>query len=127
MLTATAALTAGALIPGDFAMAQKSTAGQKNYGDIAPGFADLTDRVLNDEVWNRPGLSARDRSLVTISSLVALYRHNELAVHVKKGIDNGLKKEEIVEAVTQLAFYAGWPVANTAMPILRKAFEEAGK
>lgn len=108
-------------------MAEKSTAGQRNYGDIAPGFADLTDRVLNDEVWQRPNLSPRDRSLVTISSLVALYRHNELPVHVRKGLENGLQKEEIVEAVTQLAFYAGWPVANTAMPVLRKAFEEAGK
>lgn len=108
-------------------MAEKSTAGQNNYGDIAPGFGDLTDRVLNDEVWQRPGLCPRDRSLVTISSLVTLYRHNELPVHIKKGLDNGLKKEEIVEAVTQLAFYAGWPVANTAIPILRKAFEDAAK
>jgi 4-carboxymuconolactone decarboxylase len=109
------------------AMVQKSTIGQTNYGDIAPGFADLTDRVLNDDLWNRHDLSPRDRSLVTISSLVALYRHNELGVHVKKGLANGLKKEEIVGAVTHLAFYAGWPVANTAIPILRKAFEEAEK
>ncbi len=108
-------------------MAQKSTVGQTNYGDVAPGFAELTDRVLNDDLWNRNDLSPRDRSLVTISSLVALYRHNELGVHVKKGLANGLKKEEIVGAVTHLAFYAGWPVANTAVQVLREAFKDAEK
>jgi 4-carboxymuconolactone decarboxylase len=108
-------------------MAEKSTAGQENYGDFAPAFGDFTDRVLFDEAWKRPDVSPRDRSLITISCLVALYRHNELPYHVKLGLQNGLTKEEIVETVTHLAFYAGWPAANTAIAVLRKVFEETGK
>lgn len=96
------------------------------YGDVAPALADYTDNVLFGDLWERPGLSPRDRSLVTIASLIALYRQNELPFHLKKAIENGLTREEIVETVTHLAFYGGWPVANTAVGIMRKAFEEAG-
>jgi len=105
-------------------MTEGSTIGRQVFGDVSPGFGDLTDRVLFDEVWNRPGLTPRERSLVTISSLVSLYRHNELPVHVRKGLENGLTKEEITEAATHLAFYAGWPSTSTAMGILRKVFDE---
>lgn len=100
--------------------------GQKAYGDIAPALADLSDRVLFGEVWERPGLSKRDRSLITVASLVALYRHNELPGHVRRALANGVTREELVELVTHLAFYGGWPVANSAIPVLRKAFEEQG-
>ena len=106
-------------------MADKSNAGKDNYGDIAAGLADYTDRVLFDDVWNRPGLSSRDRSLVTVATLVALYRTNELPFHLKKALENGVTKEEIVELITHLAFYAGWPVANTAVTIARTVFAEA--
>jgi 4-carboxymuconolactone decarboxylase len=106
-------------------MANQQTPAQKAYGDVAPALADLSDRVLFGEVWERPGLSKRDRSLITVASLVALYRHNELPGHVKRALDNGVTREELVELVTHLAFYAGWPVANTAVPILRKAFKDA--
>ncbi len=99
--------------------------GQRNYGDVSPPLADLTDRVLFGEVWERPGLSKRDRSLITVASLVALYRTNELPGHVKRALDNGVTRDELVELVTHLAFYGGWPVANSAVPILRKAFAEA--
>lgn len=105
-------------------MADKSTAGHDNYGDFAPTFGEFTDRVLFDQAWQRPELSPRDRSLITISSLVVLYRHHELPYHVKLGLQNGLTREEIVETVTHLAFYAGWPVANTAITVLRKVFAE---
>ena len=73
----------------------------------------------------RPGLSPRDRSLATVASLISLYRINELPFHLKHALENGITREELVEAITHLAFYAGWPVANTALPILRRVFEEA--
>jgi 4-carboxymuconolactone decarboxylase len=107
-------------------MANDPSQAQKAYGDIAPALADLSDRVLFGEVWERPGLSKRDRSLITVASLVALYRHNELPGHVKRALDNGVTGEELVELVTHLAFYAGWPAANTAVPVLRKAFQDVG-
>ena len=100
---------------------------QKNFGDIAPALADYTDNVLFGDVWERPNLKPRDRSLVTIASLIALYRHNELPFHLKRAIENGVSRDEIIETITHLAFYGGWPVASTALPIARKVFEEAGK
>ncbi|RUN78319.1 carboxymuconolactone decarboxylase family protein [Sphingomonas sp. TF3] len=106
-------------------MTEEKSVPQKLYGDVAPGLADLSDRVLFGEVWKRPGLPPRDRSLITVASLVALYRHNELSGHVALALANGVTREELSELVTHLAFYAGWPVANTAVPILRKAFADA--
>jgi len=94
------------------------------YADIAPALGDYTDRVLFGEVWKRPGLSARDRSLVTVASLVSLYRTNELPFHLAKALENGVTKDEVIEVITHLAFYAGWPTANTAVAIARKVFGE---
>ncbi|GAU80139.1 carboxymuconolactone decarboxylase family protein [Bosea sp. BIWAKO-01] len=99
---------------------------QKAYGDVAPALADLSDRVLFGEIWERPGLSKRDRSLITVASLVALYRTNELPGHVRRALGNGVTADELTELVTHLAFYAGWPTANSAIPVLRKALDEAG-
>ena len=99
---------------------------RSSFGDIAPALADYTQRVLFGDVWERPNLSPRDRSLVTISCLISLYRHNELPFHLKRALDNGVTKDEIVETITHLAFYGGWPVANTALTAARKVFEEAG-
>lgn len=79
------------------------------FGDIAPQLADLNDRVLFGEVWPETTLSPRDRSLITISNLISLYRVNELPFHLKKGRENGLTQEEIIAVITHLAFYAGWP------------------
>jgi 4-carboxymuconolactone decarboxylase len=107
-------------------MTDQPSAGRAAYGDIAPALGDYTDEFLFGDVWKRPGLSSRDRSLVTIACLVSLYRQNELPFHLAKGIENGLTREEIVETVTHLAFYVGWPVANTAVGIMRKAFADAG-
>ncbi len=94
------------------------------YADIAPALGDYTDRVLFGDVWKRPGLSPRDRSLVTVASLVSLYRTNELPFHLAKAIENGVTKDELIEVITHLAFYAGWPTANTAVAIARKVFGE---
>lgn len=68
----------------------------------------------------------RDRSLITVASLIALYRTNELPFHLKKALDNGLRRDELIEAITHLAFYSGWPTASTALPIAQRVFEAAG-
>src|SRR5260370_6861621 len=92
------------------------------YADIAPALGEYTDKVLFGDVWKRPGLSPRDRSLVTVASLVSLYRTNELPFHLAKALENGLARDELIEVITHLAFYAGWPTANTAVAIARKDF-----
>ena len=107
-------------------MATEPTNARNSFGDIAPHLAEITDKVLFGDVWENPVLSPRDRSLVTITTLMALYRINELPFHAKKALENGVTKAEIVETVTQLAFYAGWPPAMTALQIVRKVFDEAG-
>jgi 4-carboxymuconolactone decarboxylase len=99
---------------------------RKAFGHIAPALADYTDNVLFGDVWQRPGLSPRDRSLITVASLIALYRTNELPFHLKRALENGLSRDELIEAITHLAFYSGWPTASTALPIAQRVFEEAG-
>jgi len=110
---------------GDTTMPNEPTAGRNAYGDIAPALGEYTDKVLFGDVWERPGLSKRDRSLITVATLVALYRTNELPFHLKRALRNGVTKDELIEVITHLAFYAGWPSANTAVAIARKAFEES--
>ena len=108
-------------------MPEQPNNARNNFGDIAPALAAYTDDVLFGDVWKRPGLSPRDRSLVTVASLVSLYRTNELPFHLKRALENGLSREELIEAITHLAFYSGWPTANTALPIARRVFEDMGK
>ncbi len=108
-------------------MPNEPSAHRNPFADIAPALADYTDKVLFGDVWKRPGLSPRDRSLATVASLVALYRVNELPFHLKRALENGLSREELIEAITHLAFYAGWPTASTALPIAKRVFDEAGK
>ena len=99
---------------------------RKPFGDIAPQLAEITDKALFGDVWENDALSPRDRSLVTIACLISLYRTNETPFHLKKALENGVTRDEIVGAITHLAFYAGWPPAMTALQIARKVFEEAG-
>ncbi len=80
--------------------------------------------MLFGDVWKRAGLSPRDRSLITVASLVSLYRTNELPFHLKRALENGVTRDEIIEPITHLAFYAGWPTANTALAIVRRTFDE---
>ena len=94
------------------------------WSDIAPHLTEVTDRVLFDDIWQRPGLSPRDRSLVTVSALVAGYRQNELPFHLRKALENGVTREEIIEVITHLAFYSGWPSASTALTVVRQVFDE---
>ncbi len=105
-------------------MAEVPTTARKSFGDIAPALAEYTDVVLFGDVWKRPGLSPRDRSLITVAALVAGYRTNEMPFHMKRALENGVTKDELIELITHLAFYSGWPTANTALPIARRVFEE---
>ena len=108
------------------AMTDKPTAARQAFGDVAPQLADYTDEVLFGDVWKRPGLSPRDRSLITVATLVAGYRVNELPFHLKYALQNGVARDELIELITHLAFYAGWPCASTATAIARRVFEETG-
>jgi len=105
-------------------MPEEPTAAREAFGDIAPALASYTDTVLFGDVWRRPELSPRDRSLITVASLVSLYRVNELPFHLKRALENGVTRDELVETITHLAFYSGWPTANTALSITRCVFEE---
>ena len=105
-------------------MPDQPTGGQKAFGDVAPVLADYTDNVLFGDVWKREGLSPHDRSLITVATLIAGYRMNELPFHLKYALENGVTKEELAEVITHLAFYAGWPCASTATGIARKVFAE---
>jgi 4-carboxymuconolactone decarboxylase len=98
------------------------TRAQQLMGDIAPKLAELTDNVLFGDVWQRPGLDKRDRSLVTISALIAMNRPDQLRSHLVLARQNGVTETEIIEAVTHLAFYTGWPNAVSAVAIAREVF-----
>jgi 4-carboxymuconolactone decarboxylase len=108
-------------------MAQDSTPRRGPYADIAPALDEFTQQVLFGQVWERPGLSKRDRSLITVATLVAGYRTNELPYHLKFALQNGVTKDELTELITHLAFYAGWPTANSAIETARKVFAESAK
>jgi 4-carboxymuconolactone decarboxylase len=107
-------------------MSNQPTSFRSPFGDVAPALARYTDDVLFGDVWKRPGLSPRDRSLITVATLIALYRTNELPFHLKYALQNGVTRDELAEMITHLAFYAGWPAASTAVGIVRKIFEETG-
>src|SRR5436309_396558 len=107
-------------------MPNEPTPRSNPFSDIAPALGNYTDNVLFGDVWKRPGLSPRDRSLITVATLVALYRTNELPFHLKRSLDNGVSRDELIELITHLAFYAGWPAASTAVTIARRVFEENG-
>lgn len=89
------------------------------FGKISPYFAQLSDQVLFGQVWQRAELSKRDRSLITVAVLTALYRHQQQPYHLVKALDNGLTMEELTEAMTHIAFYAGWPCAATGLEQLK--------
>jgi 4-carboxymuconolactone decarboxylase len=93
---------------------------QQLLGDVSPKLAELTDDVLFGDIWARQGLSRRDRSLATVSALIALNRPEQLRSHLALALQNGLSREEIAEAITHLAFYAGWPSAVSAVAVAKE-------
>ena len=90
---------------------------------VAPKLIDLSEKVLFGDVWERPGLSKRDRSLITVAALTAMYRTDQLPGHLERALANGVTREEIGELITHLAFYASWPSAMTAGQIARRVFD----
>ena len=101
-------------------MAREPSAAQQAMGDIAPKLVQLTDDVLFGDVWERPELSKRDRSLVTCAALVATGKTEQLSFHFPRAIENGVTREELVEMITHLAFYVGWPSAMSAITRLKE-------
>lgn len=102
-----------------------SSSARSEVRRVAPKLVELSETVLYGDVWERPGLSKRDRSLITVAALIATYRGDQLPGHIERALGNGVTREELGEVITHLAFYAGWPAAMTAGRIARKIFEEA--
>ena len=105
-------------------MAVPSTIGQVR--DVFPKLGEYTDKVVFGDVWERQELSKRDRSLVTISALTAMSKPDQLHGHLIRALDNGVTKQEIIEVITHLAFYSGWPNAGTAALVAKEVFKERG-
>ena len=108
----------------DIAPDEQPRPSQGAIGDFAPKLAELTDDVLYGDVWERPELSKRDRSLATVAALIAMNRPEQLRSHLRIARQNGLTQEELIETITHLAFYAGWPNAVTAIAVAKEIFEK---
>ena len=104
---------------------EPASAAAKLLGDFAPKLVQLTEDVLFADVWEREELSKRDRSLITVAALVALNRPDQLRFHLARAVENGVRAEELIEAITHLAFYSGWPNAMTAMTIAKELLSKA--
>lgn len=111
-------------VPSVSGVSVQPTPAQRLIGDFAPKLLELTDNVLFGDVWARPELSQRDRSLVTVSALIAMNRPDQLRSHLARARDNGVTQDELVETITHLAFYAGWPSAITAISVAKEVFEK---
>lgn len=92
--------------------------------DVVPKLIDMTEKVVYGDVWEREGLSKRDRSLITVAALVAMGRERQMTGHIQRALDNGVTREELSELITHLALYSGWPTAMTAAQIAKEVFEK---
>ena len=99
------------------------TSSRSVMAEVSPKLAQLTEDVLFGDVWERPGLSKRDRSLVTVAALIALYRTDQLRGHIGRALENGVTKEEIGEVINHMAFYAGWPTAANAVRVAKEVYD----
>jgi 4-carboxymuconolactone decarboxylase len=106
------------------AEAKRATNVEQQFGKVAPGVVKYTTDVLFRDLWLRPDLAPRDRSLVTVSALIANGQVAQISYHLNRAMDNGLTQTQAAEMVTQLAFYAGWPNAFSALPVLKDVFEK---
>ncbi len=104
---------------------QQIGGGRNMFGDFAPKLAELTDDVLFADVWNRPELPARDRSLITVAVLTAGGNTEQLGFHLGRAIENGVTREELIEAITHVTLYAGWPKGMAAMGVAKRLFTES--
>ncbi|MEN9061903.1 carboxymuconolactone decarboxylase family protein [Ponticoccus litoralis] len=96
---------------------------QSNFANVSPGVVDTTRDILFNDLWLRPALAPRDRSMVTVAALIAAGQAEQMAFHLNRAMDNGLTQEEAGAMLSHLAFYAGWPVVFAAMPVARQVFE----
>lgn len=108
-------------------MAEQISGAKRNFGDFAPFFVDLNDEVLFGQVWPRTELAARDRSLITVAALIAGGNFEQLRFHLGRAVNNGATRTELIEAVTHLAFYTGWPKAMSAMGVAKEVLGEDEK
>lgn len=106
-------------------MSKEHTTKEIPLSEFAPKLSELTRQVLFGDVWERPELAKRDRSLITVAALIALNRPEQLRFHLNKALENGLKREELIEAITHLAFYSGWPTAMNAIKVAQEVFADA--
>jgi 4-carboxymuconolactone decarboxylase len=122
MMKPIVATTAALLLAGPAEAQRPASVAPRAMQVIAPALADYTDAILFGDVWKRPGLAARDRSLVTLSVLVATGKTAQMPVHLNRGLDNGVRPTEIAGLITHLAFYTGWPNAVSSLEVVEKAF-----
>jgi len=107
-------------------MAQQPSPARERVRGIVPKMIELSEQVIYGDIWERPGLGKRDRSLIVVATLIATYRPEQLKGHLGRALDNGVTQDEIAEIITHLAFYAGWPAAVTARGIAAEVYEERG-
>jgi 4-carboxymuconolactone decarboxylase len=105
--------------------AQPTSPAREAIRGTVPKLAEISDKLIYGEVWERPGLSRRDRSLITVAALLAMGREAQLEGHLGRALANGVTRDEISELITHLAFYAGWPAAMTAALVAKEVFEKA--
>ncbi len=104
-------------------MKKEPSAIKKTYGDFSPKLVQVTDDVLFGDIWERRELSKRDRSLVTVTALIAGGNTEQLPFHLKRALENGVTESELVETITHLAFYSGWPKAMSALALAKETFK----
>ena len=107
-------------------MANPPISPRERVRGTVPKLIDLADKVVYGDIWGRPGLSKRDRSLIVVATLIATYRPEQLKGHIARALDNGVTKDEIGEIITHLAFYSGWPASVTARGIAAEVYDERG-
>jgi 4-carboxymuconolactone decarboxylase len=105
--------------------AKEASGAARQFGDFAPALVHFTDDVLFGEAWTRPELSPRDRSLVTVTALATAGNTEQLTYHLGLARQNGVTQTELIEAITHLAFYAGWPRAMSAMTVAKQVFGDS--
>jgi 4-carboxymuconolactone decarboxylase len=105
---------------------KEPSAARKALGDFAPKLVELTDDVLFGDVWERPQLSKRDRSLITCAALVATGKTEQMGFHFPNALKNGVTEAELIETITHLAFYVGWPSAMSAIAKAKELFAKTG-
>lgn len=107
-------------------MSKQPVSPREAVRSTVPKMIEVSEQVIYGDIWERPGLSKRDRSLVVLATLIGTYRPEQLRGHLARALDNGVTKTEIAEIITHLAFYSGWPGSMTAARIAKEVFEERG-